>query len=142
MILPVFPISDSSRHTTTLRAARHRVKPPRFALRGLQALVLAFALFPTTARAQERVDSELLTPAGAAPRERVTAADLTASCYPLTRPKTRRRAVGKGGPPCTSNPTVRLTVDAFSTDDPFDPRALAHYLAPFRDPSRIPNTRP
>jgi len=34
----------------------------------------------------------------------------TAACYPLTRPKTRRRAVGKGGPPCASNPTVRLTV--------------------------------
>lgn len=40
-----------------------------------------------------------------------TATDPTASCYPLTRPKTRRRAVGKGGPPCASNPTVRLTVE-------------------------------
>lgn len=35
----------------------------------------------------------------------------TAACYPLTRPKKRRRAVGKGGPPCASNPTVRLTVE-------------------------------
>lgn len=39
------------------------------------------------------------------------ATDPTAACYPLTRPKTRRRAVGKGGPPCTSSPTVRLTVE-------------------------------
>ncbi|HEV7765874.1 MAG TPA: hypothetical protein VGQ76_12800 [Thermoanaerobaculia bacterium] len=39
------------------------------------------------------------------------ATDPTAACYPLTRAKTRRRAVGKGGPPCTSNPTVRLTVE-------------------------------
>ena len=39
------------------------------------------------------------------------ATDPTAACYPVTRPKTRRRAVGKGGPPCTSNPTVRLTVE-------------------------------
>lgn len=39
-----------------------------------------------------------------------SATDPTAACYPLTRPKSRRRAVGKGGPPCTSNPTVQLTV--------------------------------
>lgn len=44
------------------------------------------------------------------PEEIATAADPTAACYPLTRPKTKRRAVGKGGPPCTSNPTLRLTV--------------------------------
>jgi hypothetical protein len=37
--------------------------------------------------------------------------DPTAACYPLTRPKTRRRAVGKGGPPCTSSPTVLLTAE-------------------------------
>jgi hypothetical protein len=43
--------------------------------------------------------------------ERSDQADATASCYPLTRPKTRRRAVGKGGPPCTSNATVRLVVE-------------------------------
>jgi hypothetical protein len=43
--------------------------------------------------------------------ERIVAADPTGACYPLTRPKTRRRAVGRGGPPCTSNPTVRLTVE-------------------------------
>jgi hypothetical protein len=48
----------------------------------------------------------------AAPQLPIAAAiDPTAFCYPLTRPKTRRRAVGKGGPPCTSNPTVRLTVE-------------------------------
>jgi hypothetical protein len=47
-----------------------------------------------------------------APQFPVAAAtDPTAGCYPLTRPKARRRAVGKGGPPCTSNPTVRLTVE-------------------------------
>jgi len=45
------------------------------------------------------------------PEERSDQADATAACYPLTRPKTRRRAVGKGGPPCTSNPTVRLIVE-------------------------------
>ncbi|HEX8407795.1 MAG TPA: hypothetical protein VF883_02955 [Thermoanaerobaculia bacterium] len=43
-------------------------------------------------------------------------ADATADCYPLTRPKKRRRAVGKGGPPCTSNPTVRLTVEPNACD--------------------------
>lgn len=45
------------------------------------------------------------------PEERSDQADPTASCYPLTRPKTRRRAAGKGGPPCTSNPTVRLAAE-------------------------------
>lgn len=43
--------------------------------------------------------------------ERIVAVDPTGACYPLTRPKPRRRAVGKGGTPCTSNPTVRLIVE-------------------------------
>ncbi|HEX6642422.1 MAG TPA: hypothetical protein VF215_14990, partial [Thermoanaerobaculia bacterium] len=51
----------------------------------------------------DRADTPPLPTAGAT--------DVTAPCYPLTRPKTRRRAVGKGGPPCTSNPTVRLSVE-------------------------------
>lgn len=45
-----------------------------------------------------------------------TATDPTNACYPLTRPKTRRRAVGKGGPPCASNPTVRLTVEPMACE--------------------------
>jgi len=40
----------------------------------------------------------------------VSAADPTAACYPLTRPLVKRRAVGRGGPPCTSNPTLRFIV--------------------------------
>lgn len=73
--------------------------------------MFAFALSPTSARGQEHAGSKLPLLAGATGRERVAATDPTATCYPLTRPKTRRRAAGKGGPPCTSNPTVRLTVE-------------------------------
>jgi hypothetical protein len=54
-------------------------------------------------RFDDRADTPQLPTAGAT--------DVTAPCYPLTRPKKRRRAVGKGGPPCTSNPTVRLIVE-------------------------------
>lgn len=71
------------------------------------AAVLAISSF---ASAQPGVTDPLQVAEEASLRERGDTTDPTAACYPLTRPKPRRRAVGKGGPPCTSNPTLRLTV--------------------------------
>jgi hypothetical protein len=67
--------------------------------------------FDSTSLAQEHAANEIPLHGGTEPREQIEGIDPSAACYPLTRPKTRRRAVGKGGPPCTSNPTVRLTVE-------------------------------
>jgi hypothetical protein len=78
------------------------------------ALLLAIAARPAAASEpfppdQGPVAFRFRYPAEAAPPVLVNA-DATAACYPLTRPTKRRRAVGKGGPPCASNPTVHLTV--------------------------------
>jgi hypothetical protein len=67
------------------------------------ALQMEAAAHPAQLRFDDRRDEPQF------PTAAVT--DPTAACYPLTRPNTRRRAVGKGGPPCASNPTVRLAVE-------------------------------
>lgn len=82
---------------------------------GRCARLLAFGaigLFPELVRADDARLVEQDTPRTIERTKQpgIAAADPTAACYPLTRPKPRRRAVGKGGPPCTSNPTVQLTV--------------------------------
>jgi len=75
-------------------------------------LLLLFAL-PTGAQEQASVERPEDAPTLEATT--ITAAD-TAACYPLTRPPVKRRAVSKGGAPCTSSPTVKLTVEGSACD--------------------------
>lgn len=106
MILPLFPISGSCAGADTLRAGLVRVKGR--GQRAAWAVLVVLLAIPRVGVAQELATDAPPTVMDGA--ESVSVSDPTAGCYPLTRPKTRRRAVGKGGPPCTSSPTLRLTM--------------------------------
>lgn len=89
-----------------MRARLFRVKGCGW--RAAWAVLIALLAMPRVGVSQElAIDASPVVMGGG---EIVGVSDPTANCYPLTRPKTRRRAVGKGGPPCTSNPTLRLTM--------------------------------
>ncbi len=106
MILPLFPISGSCAGADTLRDGLVRVKGR--GQRAAWAVLFVLLAIPRVGVAQELATDA--SPAVMDGRKIVSVSDPTANCYPLTRPKPRRRAVGKGGPPCASNPTLRLTV--------------------------------